>query len=1422
MGEATRARSRRARTLTRRLALTAAVASLVLGTAGPALADDHPVAPAGATDTPLLAAKAEAARTGRPVTVDALTTETTETVANADGTFAVTEHLQPARVRKDGGWAAVDAALAANTDGTLSPRATPARLVLSGGGTGPLATLTDPAGHRLSYTLPFALPAPEVSGSTARYRAVLPGVDLQVTSTDQGGFHEVLVVHDARAAADPALKSLRLTTATSDGLTLSADQDGRVTAATADGAAAFTSPTPLMWDSAGAKAPAAAPQGKAARAAARAADAPGSTDAPDTPGTPSTASQPGSAAQVRRIAVSTEPGALTLTPDTGLLTGSGTVWPLYIDPYTSPITSKKSHFVTVKEGCAGQSSYDDAQDNGEGVGYQHWQDCFGLNRAYYEINIGNLTKSMVISKSVVHLTSTYGASFDCDNETPVKLATVTGISGSTTWNHQPSVTGDGYIGGTQQVKSSNPSQGCGNHDANWDVTGQIRKLAGKDDSWTFGLFGNESKSSGNNDFIRFATNPYLTTVFDIPPAVPDNLGTTPASQSPAGNGCNGAADGWIGQSGLTGGASDITLNARLNTDMSGVNLRARYEVWDTKTAAADGGSTDRTKPVSGWVSDGGTVRTNIGFAVADGHQYGWHVKAEDATLAGGWSPNCYFKIDLSAPSIPAFTDSPVFPPLGGDRAPTGHAGDTGVKITVSANDPTPTGCTRGACVSSGIDRFEYSLDTGIPGSGAAKVDATSTGAGNATADVPITLSAAQWGAHTLFVRAVDNAGNTQGTVGQYSFFAPWNPNTKVTAGDLDGDAVPDLVSPTTGGDLVLIRGNADPAGAPVTVSTKDRSPDGTGWDNYLVAHRGTLTGTNVDDLFAYQKATHELYLYTNDANTPGGSAGRFTLTQNVLPIRNSASCPAKGSDGTWNHVTSILAPGKLAQFADVPDLITVDDQELWYYPGTFQAGCNLGAGVRIGTGDWSGVTLLAPGTVGGVPTLWARDNTTGAVGSYPLTFANGVPTSRLTAPAHAPLVSGVLDANNKNLCLDIAGSHTANGTAAQVYTCNGTDAQQFTLGADGTVHVLGKCLDVAKGGTANNTLVQLYQCNNTASQQWVAGPYPGSLKNPQSGRCLADPAGNRNPRTQVIIYDCLNIADQKWAATSGNVLPAGQPVLPVGLGGRDYPTVASPGDVQGTGQPALYASTGAGRTVEYPGAAPAGGLAQFTAPVAIGYVHRPTDRWRLEDTSDSVRPANDLTLSGGAAIGTDPARGKALVFNGSTAYAATAGPVLDTGAGYTVSAWVNLSSLAENSTFVSQSGTNANGLQLYYSNWAKAFAVGHAHEDAKDATFSSAYGPSTGPLAPKVNTWYHLVGVYDATAQELRLYVDDQAAGTADYTGTSWNAAGPLQLGRRIYQGAYGEYAAGRIDDVQVFAEALTPGAVASLGHDRPVPTQLA
>lgn len=54
-----------------------------------------------------------------------------------------------------------------------------------------------------------------------------------------------------------------------------------------------------------------------------------------------------------------------------------------------------------------------------------------------------------------------------------------------------------------------------------------------------------------------------------------------------------------------------------------------------------------------------------------------------------------------------------------------------------------------------------------------------------------------------------------------------------------------------------------------------------------------------------------------------------------------------------------------------------------------------------------------------------------------------------------------------------------------------------------------------------------------------------------------------------------------------------------------------------------------------------------------------------------------------------------------------------------------------------------------------------------------------------------------------------------------FGAPGARKIGRRIAEGRYGEHTAGKVADVQLFTEALTPGGVASLDRNRPVPTQL-
>ncbi|MFI9276298.1 DNRLRE domain-containing protein, partial [Kitasatospora sp. NPDC052896] len=568
---------------------------------------------------------------------------------------------------------------------------------------------------------------------------------------------------------------------------------------------------------------------------------------------------PGQAAHVSKLNVQADPGAITLTPDPAQLTGGDVTYPLYIDPSVSPWSGGTNHFTEVKSGCPSYTGlYDSNQENGEGIGYQQFDsNCFGLYRSYYEMDTSYLNSSMTILKSTLYLTETYGADHGCNNTWGIGLNLTGGINSGTTWNSQP-----GTVAGLGQTTVKSAYAGCGNQTVNFDITSQISQYRGYN-NLTFGIYGNEGQYSGNLGFMRFSSNPYTVTTFDIAPNAPDTIGTNPPSQN--GQACGGTP-GWIGMTSLNGNASNITLNARLTTNMSGVNLRGGFHIWDNMANDGSGHPyNNNTMWSSGWTSSGGTVSTNIGFPVSDGHQYGWEVWANDNTLDGPHVTNCAFNVDLTPPTSTMGT-STAFPPLGSGTTPTGHAGDTAT-VPVSAIDPTPTGCTLAACVSSGVHAFQYSLDNNVPVGGGTTINVTPDSTGKATANIPISVSASQWGTHTLYVRAIDGAGNTQPTPSTYSFYAPWNPGAKVTPGDLTGDGVPDLLATTTDGNLDLVPGNSDPSVSSTVVSTAQQSPDHTGWNNYLIAHRGSLTQQNVDDLFAYNKVSHNLYTYKNDSTT---------------------------------------------------------------------------------------------------------------------------------------------------------------------------------------------------------------------------------------------------------------------------------------------------------------------------------------------------------------------------------------------------------------------------------------------------------------------------------------------------------------------------------------------------------------------------
>ena len=156
-------------------------------------------------------AVAQARATGKPVAVPSQTSPTSEVLAQPNGQFELVSNTMPVASGGAVPWHAISTGLRRDASGTWSAPRTAAPVTFSGGGSGPLVTVTDSlTGKSVSMTFPYPLPQPAVTGSTALYKDVFPGTDLRLQATSTG-YSEVLIVQSAAAAADPRLRSLTFT-----------------------------------------------------------------------------------------------------------------------------------------------------------------------------------------------------------------------------------------------------------------------------------------------------------------------------------------------------------------------------------------------------------------------------------------------------------------------------------------------------------------------------------------------------------------------------------------------------------------------------------------------------------------------------------------------------------------------------------------------------------------------------------------------------------------------------------------------------------------------------------------------------------------------------------------------------------------------------------------------------------------------------------------------------------------------------------------------------------------------------------------------------------------------------------------------------------------------------------------------------------
>lgn len=158
---------------------------------------------------------------------------------------------------------------------------------------------------------------------------------------------------------------------------------------------------------------------------------------------------------------------------------------------------------------------------------------------------------------------------------------------------------------------------------------------------------------------------------------------------------------------------------------------------------------------------------------------------------------------------------------------------------------------------------------------------------------------------------------------------------------------------------------------------------------------------------------------------------------------------------------------------------------------------------------------------------------------------------------------------------------------------------------------------------------------------------------------------------------------------------------------------------------------------------------------------------------------------------------QAVDLDGSSGFGSTVAPVVTTVENLSVAAWVRMEPAASDPVAVSQVGDQAAAFYLGYAEGTWAFTM--KSQDGSGGTVRAA----SAPVTPDPDEWVHLIGVYDHGNHKIYLYVDGELAGDADFTAT-WNASGPLMVGRSQSQATPANFWPGVIDEVRVFPGALT------------------
>ncbi|AVT39611.1 hypothetical protein C6W10_27780 [Plantactinospora sp. BB1] len=1399
-----------------------------------------------------------------PVAVGASRSEFARVVAQPTGELTFESGVVPLWARRaDGSWADVDLRLSRGGDGRLRPAVSVADVTFSSGGPGPLVSLTR-EGRTFSVGWPAALPAPSVSGDTATYAEVLPGVDLTVQAT-RTGFSHLLVVKTVQAAANPAVRQIQFDLggdARASGL-----PDGSLRAQVDAQVVASAEPA-VMWNSAG-QSPAAA-RGSAVEG--------------------STADGPAGGAETAPVRTAVTPeGDLVLTPDAEMLAGAPEEFPVFIDPAWSVRQSRWAY--ATDDNCS-NADYTVAR-----IGYSPEGPCIGsVFRSFFQFP----TTSNGVSLAGKHIEDAYVQmklthSHSCDETWAYMYQTpVIDHAMKATWSKMTLGT---LLDGT--AGHANEAGGCGvlqpdmimNFDSSV-VRDKVQAVADHQATlWTVGFSARDSNGANEETLERWKkfvpADAKLIVDYDSKPGKPTSLAV-------AGVAC--PASGAIGIGTLTPTFSAIYPDADTTQSLTGT-----YE-WIEVPTGGIGLVTDTfpsrmPRPPNASAPAGGRATTVAVTGLTNTKTYAFRVTSVDPYAQwSGWSAWCQFTIDNHGPPAPVIT-----PPAEVD----GPGTPVTFQVAVSGDN------------TADVTKFRYSW-TGDP-AGTARVR---THPGTGTGGLAETWSepAVGWQVDgstvfspgdlsgdghpdVVFRRMADRSlqlvrGNGAGgfaAAPQTLDSGNWSTAQYLfSPGDFSGDGRPDLLY-RNAGDLHLYMRRGTATGALESTAVQV----GVGWSaaNWIFSP-GDFTGDGKPDVLYRSSANAALYMVRGNG-TGGWVTGRSEQigtnwgSLDLLTGRGDFSGDGKPDllyrhksdnalrmmrgNGTGGWVTGkseLIAPG----WADVAGLIT---------PGDFTGDgkrdvlavlptANFGEVTALGTTEKTApITVMVPSY--GRNTLWVRAiDSTGNLGHLASEELETVDPASPTAMWDLETVPGrsqaqaledrrpsADDGGRTDLTASsvtwrsdarLVGGQTAafNGTSSYLQAqAEALDASEsFSVAA--WVNLADKSADrtvLAKDANGNESLRLLYE---QSSDRWLArvpSAATGTITWSEA-RSTGVPATGVSTHLAVA-YDSaagvltLYVNGMVEARVDG-VATFNDATRPFWVG-RSKTTwwKGEIADVQVfnralvehdfTGQ---LASDPASGGVSHPGVLTPTQVGDWAFADAVP-CYEPVVTPGVCEAADGSRFGRRLALAQGVNVG-QGRRDLGLVLNGiwdldssdprhgalnTTEYGWSQtnvgtpeelswqdGPVMRTDDSYTVSVWGYINGGSGEQTALSQRGSNGSAFSIKYIPTSTP-NTGRWRFVVSDEDNSVGLQAFVESETAEVSDWVHLVGVYDAARGQVRLYVNGHQVGMTLLQWTPMASTGPLQVGRALSNGAFTEYWQGGVDDLRVYQGAMTDAQADAL-HD--------